>query len=499
MREQWNVGARTAQDKTTGKTMTRKSITGLTALALALCAGFVDLSCSSRDTSAHVSGDDPPNVVLIIIDALRADLLGCYGFPRKISPELDDIAEGGVLFETTISQCSWTRPSIASMLTSLYPRTLGMYKEQFDILADRFLTLSEILKENGYNTVGITANPHLNKAFNFHQGFDRYFETAMTWGEMRKQEERRARKRGLAKQLPTSLEAYDRILDTARDIGEGPTYVQINVMEVHSPALVRYEYKYIFDSYEVRLREGYSQKQKARLKHLVRRTYAGVGQISHDTAEFMNKLTSLPGWENTLFVITSDHGQGLVDHPDVAQSTLHGNLLYESQVVVPLILYNPADSVRVCGGRRVKAKVRLLDILPTVLDYVGIAPSESIQGKSLLPLATGVGEPPNLPGVFVTETNWREVDKIAAYDDEWRYIENRDGWEGVNSLELQRTGIVENGKFTGQVEVYGDEAERLSDFLLWWEERHPRAESTQPPEDPSEEELDQLRSLGYVK
>jgi len=476
-----------------------KSITGSIVLALVLGAGSACLSCSSRHTSADVSGDDPPNVVLIIVDALRADLLGCYGFQRKISPEFDEIADGGVLFETTISQCSWTRPSIASMLTSLYPRTLGMYKEQFDILADRFLTLSEILKENGYSTVGITANPHLNEAFNFHQGFDRYFETAMTWGEMRAQERTRARKRGLGRQLPTSIEVYDRILGTVEDIGEGPTYVQINVMEVHSPALVRHEYKYIFDSYDVRLRDGYSPKTRARLKHLVRRTYAGVGQISHDTAEFIDELTSLPGWENTLFVITSDHGQGLIDHPDVESSTLHGNLLYESQVLVPLILYNPADSVRVCGGRRVKTKVRLLDVLPTVLDYVGIAPPAGIQGKSLLPLAAGVGEPPNLPRVFVAETNWREVDKIAAYGDEWKYIENRDGWEGVNSHELQRMGVVENGKLTDQVEIYGDEAGRLSDFLAWWEEAHPRVESTQPSEDPSEEELDQLRSLGYIK
>ena len=77
-----------------------------------------------------------PNVVLIIIDTLRADLLGCYGCELDTSPEIDDIADRGVLFERTLAQCSWTRPSIASMLTSRYPRTLGIYKEKYDILED---------------------------------------------------------------------------------------------------------------------------------------------------------------------------------------------------------------------------------------------------------------------------------------------------------------------------------------------------------------------------
>ncbi len=107
-----------------------------------------------------------PNIVLIIIDTLRADKLGCYGFPENTSPEIDRIANKGILFENVISQSSWTRPSIGSMLTSLYPRTVGIYKEEFDILHDRYETLAEILNDNGYYTMGITANPNINSVFN---------------------------------------------------------------------------------------------------------------------------------------------------------------------------------------------------------------------------------------------------------------------------------------------------------------------------------------------
>jgi arylsulfatase A-like enzyme len=494
--------------------MTRKSIAGSLILALAVTAGLPGLLSltSSLRSAGDPRGGNPPNVVLIIIDTLRADLLGCYGFPgtvspgvggrlqRRSSPEIDEIAQKGVLFENVISQCSWTRPSIASMVSSLYPRTLGMYKEQFDVLAEQYLTLAEILRSNGYGTLGITANPHLNKAFNFHQGFDHYIETKKSWKEIEagKQKSRR----GSEAHLPTCLEVFSRVLaaaERAESMGEGPGYVQINIMEVHTTSLVRNKYRYIFDSFPVEIDESYSSKKKAVLKHLVRRTYAAVGQVSHDTSNFIDQLTSLPGWENTLFVITSDHGQGLLDHPNVEQSTLHGNLLYESQVHVPLIFYNPTDSVRLCRGKRVEDRVRLLDLVPTVLDYVGIQPPRDFQGRSVLALATGVGEVPKLPGVFVTETNWRNVEKIAVYGDEWKYIENRDEWEGVNPFELQRVGVKENGKLTDVVEIHGDDAEGLREFLRWWEAEYPRAESTQPSEDPSDEELKQLRSLGYIK
>jgi len=125
-----------------------------------------------------------PNVVLIIIDTLRADKLGCYGFPGDISPELDKMAKKGVQFNNVIAQSSWTRPSIGSMLTSLYPRSLGIYKEKFDILADWYVSLPEILQAKGYSTVGITANPNINKFFNFDQGFDIYMDSHVIFNWM---------------------------------------------------------------------------------------------------------------------------------------------------------------------------------------------------------------------------------------------------------------------------------------------------------------------------
>jgi arylsulfatase A-like enzyme len=449
----------------------------------------------------------PPNIVLIIVDALRADRLGCYGFPEPVSPEIDALAGKGVLFEKVISQCSWTRPSIGSMITSRYPRSLGIYKEQYDILADRYLTLAELLKANGYQTFGITANPNINKVFNFQQGFDEYRDSGVVWLWMKPAENQE--KISDSTHLPRSKEIFSAVVEKAKsyDLKKGPVYIQVNIMEVHSPYLARPEYQDMFRDYPVKkLNFKYSPKK---LEDLVRGTLGAVRQSSFDLGEMVRQLSRLPGWENTLLVITSDHGQGLDDHPDVADSTAHGNLLYDSQLRVPLIFYRLGDG-NSDGSRprlkphRVKQRVRLLDLMPTILDYAGIgvprkqSEATSVQGQSLLGLITNNGEVPHLPVFDVAETNWRKVNKIAVYGDKWKYIENRDGWPGVNRRELQPAGLIEDGKLTDKAGEERNTRRKMKRFLSQWEKSHQRVKPTLPQGSLTEKEIQQLKSLGYL-
>ena len=146
-----------------------------------VCA-YILQGCTGKDNEPSANQNRSyPNIVLIIMDTLRADTMGCCGLHENTSPELDKIAKKGVLFTTVLSQCTWTRPSIGSMLTSIYPRTLGIYSEKNEILADRFHTLAEILHDQGFKTIGITANPNINSTFNFHQGFDIYIDSNIVW------------------------------------------------------------------------------------------------------------------------------------------------------------------------------------------------------------------------------------------------------------------------------------------------------------------------------
>jgi arylsulfatase A-like enzyme len=143
--------------------MTRKPLIITTAIAL---AGAISIAAAV----VLLQNPSPPNVVLIIIDALRQDKLGAYGFSEETSPEIDRMARQGVRFDSVIAQSSWTRPSIGSMLTSQYPRTLGIYKEKDEVLPHDAVTLAEVLKEAGYTTIGATANANINSSFNFQQG-----------------------------------------------------------------------------------------------------------------------------------------------------------------------------------------------------------------------------------------------------------------------------------------------------------------------------------------
>lgn len=431
-----------------------------------------------------------PNVVLIIIDTLRADKLGCYGFPGPVSPEIDKIARNGVLFKNVISQSSWTRPSIGSMLTSLYPRSLGLYKRNFEMLNDKYKTLPEILKANGYTTIGITANPIINSLFNFDQGFDLYIDSDVIWWWM-------VPKEGEVNKSTTTLLhsakiIFQRFFYAFRSLkSKGPFYLQINIMEVHEPGvMVRPEFQ---------VRKGKNAEY-----------LNAISQVSHDINEFIERLLSTPGWENTLFVITSDHGEGLDDHPSIPRSEHHGFLLYESILRVPLILYHRDHDLapvrwvkklfpgifRHLTGNKIDKPVRLMDLMPTILDYLKIPVPDNIHGKSLLGLIDKSSV--QLPQYFVAETLYRGCNKIAVYSDKWKYIENYDGHEGVNKFELQPVGKKENGKVSDMINKRGEEALPMKEFLRSWEKRYPKVKPTPVYKKPSPEVLKQLKALGYL-
>ena len=423
---------------------------------------------------------EPPNIVLLIVDTLRADKLGCYGHPADASPEIDALAEQGVIFENVFAQSSWTRPSIGSLLTGRYPRSLGIYTEKNGILPDPFPTLAELLNESGYTTIGITANPHLNRAFNFHQGFDHYFDSSVVYSFMKT---RPGETQFRTSRVVPAPEMFDTVLRTIKSAPEGPYYVQIDVMEVHEwsrggRTLLRMPFAAQFGGQPNRM---YMQ---------------AIRQTSHDVAAFFEQLRALPGWEDTLFVITSDHGEGLDDHPRVARSKYHGHLLYESQLRVPLVLYRPGWK---WAGRRIARPVRLLDVMPTLLDSAGIDVPDGLEGVSLWPLLRDPDADIALPGYFVAETQLRSSDKASVYSGDWKYIESYKPHKGTSLRELQRMGRKEDGRKTNELAVNPDVAELLAAYLESWKKDHPRAASTQLRKPISPEETEQLKALGYLQ
>ena len=421
----------------------------------------------------------PPSIVLIIIDTLRADKLGAYGHPESTSPELDTFSRRGVRFARVVAQSSWTRPSIASLLTSRYPREIGIYKEKAHILDDRFQTLAELLKESGYTTVGVTANPHINGSFNFDQGFEHYEDSDTLFHWM---QEEPGKASITERPIRTAHEVLGSVLEWTAGNGRPPYYVQVNLMEVHqydNPRSRRSEYSGLFP--------------RARHRDYLQAVYA----VSEEVARFIRSLEERPGWGNALFVVTSDHGEGLSDHPNVALSHSHGLLLYSSQVLVPLLFYSPAGDLP--RGKVIERPVRLLDLLPTLLDYAGVPVPEGVRGVSLLPLIRGEVDDVSLPERFVVETQFQRADKIGVYSRDWEYIENRDRHRGTSPSALHRFGVKEDGKRTNLERRYPEVARDLAAHLDRWEGEHPKAEPTLRTRDLPPLQREQLRALGYLE
>ncbi len=425
-----------------------------------------------------------PNVVLLIIDTTRADRLGCYGYDEATSPGLDKYAAQGVLFESVLAQCTWTRPSHASFLTSRYPRSVGVYVEKDEILDDRFETVAEVLQANGYRTLGLTANPNINTVFNFQQGFDAYVDSNVVWGWMEAKD-------GAEKRSETTLPAanalFDRAMELIQDAPDpaAPHYLQINVMEPHEWSRKRTVNM---------LRDDYAaMKFKTPMPFGVYDRL--LRQVTDDVDAFVQRLQALPGWEDTLFVFVSDHGDGLDSHPNVANSKHHGRQLYESQALVPWIMYRQGWEPAL---RRVPQQVRLLEVMPTLLDLLAISLPEGLDGRSMLPVLRGDATRVDLPEFVPVESYFSGSDQRGIYGDKFLYVENAKPLAGMDAREVQVRGQRQDGARTNQINKRDKAAKVLGKALADFEAAYPKVAPSTFEEALSQEEIEQLEAIGYL-
>ncbi len=434
----------------------------------------------------EVTPERPTNLVMIIIDTLRADRLTSYGCEQDTSPAWTRLAEGGVQFDRVTAQSSWTLPSVGSLLTSRYPRSLGLYLEDGQRVPDEAETLAEILQEAGYATFGVTANPNLNSRYNFDQGFEEYADSSVVF-HMPGDGVPEGTTSYLKAPLRSSPEVLDECLRFAQHMnGTRPAFIQVNLMEVHEhkkPIYLRPDYTDLFEGSE---HPGYLR---------------AVRQVTDDVEEFVQAVSALPGWDNTLFVVLSDHGEGLADHPGVVRSAGHGSLLYESSTHVPWLLFHPAWSSGAPGApstRRIGNPLRLLDVLPTVLEGLGQAPAAAAIGRSAWPLLFGRNPSSAAPEFIVTETFFRGANKLAAQGQEWQYISNRVKHPGLPRHELQALGSPPNGQRT---DASGKQRKRVRDmrsYLDDWERQFPRSAPVLLDGELSEAAAAQLEAIGYL-
>ena len=345
----------------------------------AACAFIVGRGALLSRRARESDGDEtPPNIVIIVMDTARQDRLSCYGYDRDTSPRLRELARTSTVFGNAYSTSSWTSPAHASLFTGLFPIAHGVTQEHWRMSGD-LVTLAEVLSQHGYETVGIVENPILSDKNGFDQGFSVYYPTWRIDRALGKSPSERRSESGNT--------AADIFLETVRRDRDRPFFIFVNLIAPHSPydSSEQFEYEFVTERdislVENLWREHYLGRRvltEAELGHLSELYDAELLYTDHLVGIMMDGLRASGQWDDTFFVVTSDHGENIGDHGHVD----HVFALNEALIRVPLIIRYPA---RFGSGSGDDRPVQLTDVFPTVLEAAGIdAEAFPDQGLSLL-------------------------------------------------------------------------------------------------------------------
>jgi arylsulfatase A-like enzyme len=439
----------------------------------------------------------PPNVVMIVIDTLRADRLGSYGYSRPTSPNIDALAGESCLFENAVSQSSWTGPSIASLFTSMYPSQHGMVDFKSS-LGDALPTLAGVFRASGYTTLGVSAN------FTFispNKGFSRDFDA---FEVLSRPPEPGEKAEIYGTNSVAGGEVTERVFSLLAEERADPFFLYVHYMDPHSsydpPASFKSrfvtDYNGPIDGSTEQLQEivrGELEIGSEDIVHLQSLYDAEVAYVDAEVGRLLDHLRAIGVYEDSIVVLLSDHGEEFMDHG----SFFHMFTLYREQIHVPLIFRKPGG---VGGGTRVESVVELVDVGPTVLELAGIEDSRETSGASYArrmgaPLEAVVAEEgavalSELHGDPLVTSVWRRKRHHAALSTPgWTLLagDQREALELYESTNDERQQV-------DRAATEPDVRERLDGLLrahssTVWDER--------PDGDLSEEQRSGLRALGY--
>jgi arylsulfatase A-like enzyme/Flp pilus assembly protein TadD len=324
------------------------------------------------------------NVIVLTLDTTRADRLGCYGAANAATPNLDRLAEEGVLFERAIAPVPLTLPAHSSIFTGTLPPAHGVRDNGGYVLDPKQETLAELLHGRGWRTGAFVGAFVLDSKWGLDQGFERYVDNFE-----------------LSKYKTLSLGDIDRpasdVVDAALpwldEHASQRFFAWLHFYDPHSPYTPPEPFRSAF----------------------AERPYAGeIAYVDFQIARVLQWLDSRRLADRTIVVAMADHGESLNEHGEGT----HGLFVYDATVHVPLIVRAPSLGLR---GRRVRSVVRAHDVLPTVLELVGLPAAAGAQGRSLVPLMNGAAEDLNL----------------EAYSESY-YARNHYGWSELKALRAGR-------------------------------------------------------------
>jgi arylsulfatase A-like enzyme len=476
------------------------------AVATSVLAGGCERSADQTPAEAAPSG-----VVFVLVDALRADRLGCYGNPRNASPNLDALAKDGTLFRNAIAPAPWTLPTMATLWTSLSPSVHGATRisdlspqdvRPVAVLDESRVTFAEVMRDNGFQTAAFVDGTYPRRVFGLAQGFDLFLD---------------AERPGIRLNVEALLDWLDR---------ERPErfFAYVHTLEVHSPytpdklllpenaepddasrrmkeVLAEERKRYAeFDfnpgyrgrihGYWTMAKPGHERRNldplpEADQEQLVALYDRGVAYADYWIGQLIQGLAERGLLEHTVVVITSDHGDELLDHGGVE----HGETFYDEMIRVPLIVRVPG----LAQGRVIEPQVGLVDLMPTLLDLLRVPHDLFLQGRSFVPLLKG--ERWEEAPVF-SEASIFGPHHGSVRTRDWKYIESR---EGTELYDLRGDPGERKNVCASQEAVCASFAEQLHA----WRVRNANAAQqlglpAAAQADVDEETKQRLRALGYA-
>ncbi len=456
----------------------------VTARWIAVAALLVSLpGCAGKGGSR---AEHQYNVLLVTLDTFRADRFSCYGYDKEITPRFDQLAADGIRFERAVAQAAVTPVSHASIMTGLYPYQHGvrvLFAASGYELAPEIPTISTLLQEGGWTTGAFLSAFPVSEHFGFHNGFDRFDngirsepnEALQPTGDGNVRWNVAVNQRRSDVTTGAALEWLGGVDD--------PFFLWVHYWDPHDGAIQPPQ----------ELREKMIPLGGPLTDEVKKALYdAEVFYVDSQFGRLVDYLKEKGRYDETIVIVVADHGEGLGDH-----GWWSHRILYEEQIRVPLIMKLPGARA---AGRQVDRLVRTIDIMPTLLDWIGIGTEGHIEGRSLRPLIEGVSEEPRMAyadQLNLFDTNAAMLKKrpnddlvYCATDQKWKLI-YRPRHPELNELYNLEADPHE---MENLYHIETKEAERL---LKWLTDRggfvnEPFGESM------DEETRERLRSLGYV-
>ncbi|MBW2422143.1 MAG: sulfatase [Deltaproteobacteria bacterium] len=427
---------------------------------------------------------EPPNLILVSIDTLRADHVGAYGYPRPTTPHIDSLAGDSVLFEKCVAHAPSTLASHASILTSRLPRHHGASVSRKTRLADGVTTLTEVLREAGYTTASFNGGIQLDRVYGLDRGFDVYVSTQPDTTEV--QETLAGDENRLIHGVAQALGWIEK--------ARAPFFLFLHSYEIHHPYTPDEEHLRVFDrGYEGELPDHISvgtlqdinQRRRtidsADLGHIIDTYDAELRSADEAVGELLAALRAKDLYDGTMIIVTSDHGEEFAERGMVGW---HSHTLFDELLLVPCIVKFPRSEH---AGRVASFQARGIDLAPTALAGMGLEIPGGFDGVDLGPQVSGDPAPP-LPALSMFNRGHDELSwslrsrgwKLNQWNDDRLYDLRLDPDEKTDVAETKPRRV--------------KQLREHADALL--EAREPPADVATRPREETEE---QLRALGYIE